>query len=58
MIAGVVEGFADRVVALPVPAGNYGRLSATDDALLFIRAGDDGNEIQRTKSPLVAVARM
>ena len=37
-------GLADRVTEVPVPAGNYGRLQATDKRLCWLNAADDMGE--------------
>ena len=39
-------GLADRVTEVPVPAGNYGALQATDKRLCWVSAADDMGEHQ------------
>lgn len=34
-----INGFAGRVISLPLPTGNYSNLQASDNALLYIRNG-------------------
>lgn len=41
-----VEGFSDRVVALPDAAGNYGSISAIADRVLYLRQGQGGSELR------------
>ena len=41
-----VNGFENRVVALSAPSGNYYQLSATDNAVFVIKAGN-GNALQK-----------
>lgn len=40
-------GFADRVVALPVPAAAYGNLEAGDGAVFYVRIKDDNRTLLR-----------
>jgi tricorn protease len=40
-----LEGFDARVVALPVPAGNYQALSANDDGVLFAAGNPQGGPL-------------
>jgi tricorn protease len=41
-----VEGFEDRVVALPTPAGNYRSLSATEGGVMFLEGQGPETELK------------